>query len=135
MKNLPFRRRYILETRNFECQCDLCLQESQNCDNSEYDIFEKLQETATEIRHCLTKDPKSFTFDKVKQEVECYKQMFQIAMEKKANKEFIFNQILEDGCKAAAQGYFAARKLKNKKFIEVFKRECEILCNAAKFDQ
>ena len=134
MKNLPFRRRYILETRNFECQCDLCLQESQNCDNSEYDLFDKLQETANEIRQSINKNPKSFTFDKVKEEVECYKQMFEIAMKKKANKEFIFNNILEHGCKAAAQGYFAARKLKNNKLIDEFKRECEFLCNAAKFD-
>ena len=64
-----------------------------------------------------------------------YKQMFEIAMKKKANKEFIFNRILEHGCKAAAQGYFAARKLKNNKLIEEFKKECEFLCNAAKFDQ
>ena len=138
MKNLKFRQEYLLKTFAFNCCCDLCKEEGDHEDGTS-EKFEKLQKELKVIEGLREVEgpqdlefiPKYFGI--LEREILCFKEMYKLAKERKAVREFIDKEILEGGFLTAAEGYRLATGLTDDcdygsicpKYMEKFKKDGE----------
>ena len=134
MRNRKERQEDLLKTYKFLCTCERCQDEEINNDDETYEKFKKLLQGA-EKRGKIAKnllnwdDGKSLDF--MEKAISCQKQMYNLAIKKKATKGFITEIIipewwyLEINRYGIAQQYVYERGIKE--FVvkmEYFKGEC-----------
>ena len=130
MKDLDTRQELLLSKWGFKCCCQVCKDEEKHQETAIYKSFEQLQ---LNVKECITNQRKPDSagrLENIKKEVTCHKQMYKLAKDKKAPRTFIVNEILDDGFNAAVQGYLLAESVNDRKIMEEFKKECEILALA-----
>ena len=102
MKNLKTRQEYLSMGWKFNCDCPLCEEEAENCEDEKYEKFELLKQEA----EALYEQSNIFqSIGNMRREVQCYKEMYKLAKEKQATRIFILSDILKEGFNAAVQGY------------------------------
>ena len=87
-------------------------------------MYEKLLEEAFDIE-CDLQECNNVVekLEKIKNVLDCYKEMYKLAKEKQTSKLFI-NQILEAGLDSSTSGYHIAQKTKSDpKLLEEFQKE------------
>ena len=89
----------------FNCDCTLCREEKVNSDENKYDQFKKFKKDAEVL--CLERvnQPLQITQKKLNREIQCYKEMYKFAQQKRASRQFILKDILIKGWEAAFTGY------------------------------
>ena len=109
MKNLKIRQNYLSEGWKFNCNCPLCEEETENCQDEKYEKFELLKQEA----EALYKQSNIFqSIGNMRREVQCYKEMYKLAKEKQATRIFILSDVLKEGFNAAVQGYLQVMEMK-----------------------
>ena len=104
MKNLLTRQEYLSMLWKFDCNCPLCEEETENCQDEKYEKFESLKQEA-EALYQQSSHPFHFGVENMRREVQIYKEMYNLAKEKRASRMFILSSILTEGFNAAVQGY------------------------------
>ena len=104
MKNLKTRQEYLSMCWKFDCNCPLCEEETENCQDEKYEKFELLKQEAEALFE-QSSNPFHFGVENMKREVQLYKEMYKLAKEKQASRMFILSDILKEGFNAAVQGY------------------------------
>ena len=108
MKNLKIRKDYLSMHWKFNCDCPLCEEETENCQDDKYKKFELLKQEA----EALYEQSNIFqSIGNMRREVQCYKEMYKLAKEKQATRIFILSDILKEGFNAAVQGYLQVRDM------------------------
>jgi hypothetical protein len=116
MKNFKIRQEHLWMGWKFNCCCPLCEEEAENCHDEKYENFESLkQEAETLFRQ--SNNPLHFGLDNMRREVQCYKEMYELAEEKQASRMFILSDIVKEGFNAAVQGYL---QVMNNKLCIIF---------------
>ena len=91
-------RHAILSFRwGFECTCTICTEETHKNDNGKYEKFAELE---AEVQ-CLQRE--IFTLDNIRRQIDCIKEMYKIAQDKKPGRSLLIT-LLEDGLFAAMFG-------------------------------
>ena len=88
----------------FNCNCPLCEEETENCQDEKYEKFETLKQDAEALFE-QSSNPFHFGVENMRREVQLYKEMYKLAKEKQASRMFILSDILKEGFNAAVQGY------------------------------
>ena len=88
----------------FDCNCPLCEEETENCQDEKYEKFESLKQEAETLFE-QSNNQFQFGVENMRREVQLYKEMYKLAKEKQASGMFILSDILEEGFNAAVQGY------------------------------
>ena len=78
--------------------------ETENSSDEKYEQFEKLKREAEDL-YRQSNVPFTSGVENMKREVQCYKEMYKLAKEKQASRQFILYDILTEGFDAAVQGY------------------------------
>jgi len=127
MKNFQTRQKFLWMAWGFKCTCTICLDESQNNANDDYERFAKLLK---EFPPDLTGDPQNFvSFEHTQKSISAMKEMYNLAKEKKGARTKLY-RIAEDGLFAATVGYIYAKKAKNVPLIEEFQKEAKNFAQA-----
>ena len=127
MKKIKIRQTF-LSNWGFLCECDLCKEETNKCDDEIYEKFENLKQEAYNLLN-LSNQPGGFQYENTKKEIICYKEMYKLAKVKNTSKTLIVKEILEDGFNAAVQGYIYSRMSFDNKHMQEFKHACVIFSN------
>ena len=90
MKSRKDRNDFLLSNWGFSCRCDICLEEESSPEdsNEKYEQFEKLKIKTKNLQKVL-KTPGSFRLELIKKEVACHKEMYKLALDKRASLAFI----------------------------------------------
>ena len=90
MKSRKDRNDFLLSNWGFSCRCDICMEEESSPDdsNEKYEQFEKLKIKTKNLQKVL-KTPGSFRLELIKKEVACHKEMYKLALDKRASLAFI----------------------------------------------
>ena len=129
MKNFKTRQEYLLDGWEFNCMCNLCKEEGDS-DDKNYEKFAKLQQEA-EILSGDETNSWIYQLEKIKKEVSCYKEMYNLAKEKKVSREFIINYILNPAFGAATQGYLSSfGSVTGRVQNQEFKSDCDSFSRA-----
>ena len=121
MKNLQDRQNFLQYQWGFKCTCDLCLQEELKCDN---DIYEKYEQLFKQVKNLENSNDRLMNFT---EEINCYKEMYKLAKEKRVSRFLIVTEILERGFRAAVQGY--VNSFPNSNEMEKFGKEISSFSN------
>ena len=88
----------------FDCNCPLCEEETENCQDEKYEKFESLKQEAEALLR-QSNNPLQFGLENIRREVQCYKEMYELANKNQASILFILSDIIKEGFNAAVQGY------------------------------
>ena len=104
MKKIEIRQEHLLTGWKFNCCCPLCEEEAKNCHDEKYEKFESLKQEAEALLR-QSNNPLQFGLENIRREVQCYKEMYELANKKQASILFILSDIIKEGFNAAVQGY------------------------------
>ena len=135
MKNFKERQKFC-HTLDFVCSCEICKTEEINNDDEIYQQFQNLKEEAENIfASRFHNDDGGMAsvgkrLDKIDKVLACRKQMFNLAKNKKAPKQFI-HTILKEAFGDGFNGHQLAFAYRDYGKMEYFKRECGKLSKLA----
>ena len=92
MKNLKTRQEYLSMCWKFDCNCPLCEEETENCQDEKYEKFESLKQEAETLFE-QSNNQFQFGVENMRREVQLYKEMYKLAKEKQASGMFILINI------------------------------------------
>jgi len=130
MKPLNERQCFLLNTWAFECECNLCVEECKNKNIHGGEIYVRFEV----LRQVFKDIGKEFNLNSVRAEfkqIGCLKDLYRMAKEKKASRNFIIQIILEEGIKLSVQGYLKSKSLKLLEECKLFENECRIFVRAS----
>ena len=111
MKNLQIRQDWLLLQWGFKCNCTICLEETRNTDsNRKYERYSHLESEAKSFEQKSYSSHIFGQLDIIRRQIDCYKEMYKIALEKKPARSHLVN-LLDDGFIAATRGYCQCKVL------------------------
>jgi len=140
MRKREYRQKYLYNKRGFTCFCDLCKKQEHHGPTENETEIEELLEEVEKLhvdRNDATKSPTSpmmvflqYPPEKCKRHIECYKKLYKLGKEKKANRYCLYT-FLKEGFKISQLGYMICRENNKHQFLEEFKNECVSFAKAA----
>ena len=76
----------------FDCNCPLCEEEAENCQDEKYEKFESLKQEAETLFE-QSNNQFQFGVENMRREVQLYKEMYKLAKEKQASGMFMLINI------------------------------------------
>jgi len=131
------RQEILLEYWGFECHCPVCEEEETSdtkANDEKYDYYENCKKVAEAFCGARNRDKTKMTHENLKKEIFCYKEMYKMAKEKKASRQYLLKHICEEGWQTALCGYETvtgfvkqikekAKKGKGKRLLDEEKRQ------------
>ena len=135
MKNYKTRQEFLKNIGGFICDCELCQQEKIGIGAEEkiYEAFQNLEAQVEKVKTNMEgeslKNVSKMYENRIKL-ISCFKQMYKLAKDKKAPRNFILYIVLQNAFQAAAEGFLTAKMCHDFDKMEFFKKECEKLSMA-----
>ena len=132
MSDLKSRQKLLSSKYGFSCNCELCQNEVLSNDSGRYERFDLLKEQANELFKISNQPTLNYPKRKetTQKEISCYKEMYKLVQFDPMKRFipyyiFVIDGIIDEGFRAAVQGFGSAKTWYDLSGMECFKEECK----------